>query len=241
MKRTIFVATIVVTLFGGSVGIAQTGILANGDFEAGAASWTEWWSGGGWTTGVFAHDYASGVPIWMPTPYPLTGTGSHGQHVGTNNVHGGIYQVVNVQTGSTYRVSGSWAGGIGESGSLPFDIAWFEVTVYQGAVGATEIDGAPGPGDVVIVKREYTNDSIISFGWEQFDGSFVAEQNQVTLALKTGKVGPNWHPIAAFHDDLSIQPLVAAAAVPAVGSAGVAIYVALLAVIGVVVLARRFG
>ena len=237
MKRAIVVATIVVTLVGASIGSAQVNLLANGDFEAGAASWTEWSSGGGWTTGVFTHDFASGVPIWMPAPYPLEGTGTHGQHVGTNTVHGGIYQVVNVQSGMSYAVSGSWSGGIGESGSLPFDIAWFEVTVYQGAVGATEVDGPPGPADVVIAKREYTNDSIISFGWEQFNGSFVAEQDQVTLAFKTGKAGPNWHPIAAFHDDLSIQLLTAE--VPAVSAAGVAVYVALLMAAGLAILSRR--
>jgi len=58
---------------------------------------------------------------------------------------------------------------------------------------------------VVIAKREYTGDSIISFGWERFSGSFVAEQNQVTLAFKTGKVSPNWHPIAAFQSALLVS------------------------------------
>jgi hypothetical protein len=224
-------------LAGVSISSAQVNLLANGDFEAGAASWTEWSSGGGWTTDVFTHDYASGVPIWMPAPYPLAGTGSHGQHVGTNNVHGGIYQVVNVQAGMTYAVSGSWSGGIGESGSSSFDVAWFEITVYQGAVGAAEVDGPPGPGDVVIAKREYTNESIVSFGWDQFNGSFVAEQDQVTLAFKTGKVGPNWHPIAAFHDNVSLQLL--SGEIPALGPTGVAVFVVLLAAIGLAILTRR--
>jgi hypothetical protein len=121
---------------------------------------------------------------------------------------------------------------------LPFDVACFEVTVYQGAVGAAEIDAAPGPGDVVIAKREYTNDSIISFGWEQFSGSFVAEQNQVTLAFKTGKVSPNWHPIAAFQDNVSMR--LALADIPTVGSAGVGVFIAVLAIVGVAILTRRF-
>ena len=133
---------------------SQANLVTNGDFESGASSWTTWSSPGGWTTDVFAHDYASGVPIWPPIPYPYAGAASHGQHVGTNNVHGGIYQVINVQTGQPYDVSGVWSGGIGEVGSLPFNVAWFEVTVYQGAVGAAEIDAAPEPGDVIIAKRE---------------------------------------------------------------------------------------
>lgn len=220
-----------------AVAAAQVNLVANGDFEGGAASWTEWSSPGGWTTGVFAHDYASGVPIWMPVPYPYAGVGSHGQHVGTNNVHGGIYQVVNVQTGSSYDVSGMWSGGIGEGGSLPFNIAWFEVTVYQGSVGAAEIDGPPGPGDVVIAKREYTGDSIISFGWEQFSGSFVAEQNQVTIAFKTGKVSPNWHPIAAFHDDVSLR--LTAGGIPTVGLVGFLGFAVVLAMLGMAILSRR--
>jgi len=239
MKRAAFVVLVSLLLGLPVVVTAQTNLVSNGDFEGGAASWTEWSSPGGWTSGVFAHDYASGVTIWPPVPYPYAGVGSHGQDVGTDNVHGGIYQVINVQTGMPYEVSGMWSGGIGESGSFPFNIAWFEVTVYQGAVGAAEIDAAPGPGDVVIAKREYTGDSIISFGWEQFSGSFVAEQNQVTLAFKTGKVSPNWHPIAAFHDDVSLRLI--AGEIPAVGPAGVMVFIIVLATAGLAILSRRIA
>jgi hypothetical protein len=218
---------------------AQANLVTNGDFESGAASWTEWSSPGGWTTDVFAHDYASGVPIWPPIPYPYAGAASHGQHVGTNNVHGGIYQVINVQAGLFYDVSGVWSGGIGELGSLPFDIAWFEVTVYQGAVGAAEIDAAPGPGDVIIAKREYSGDSIVSFGWEQFNGSFIAEQDQVTLAFKTGKVSGNWHPIAAFHDNIAVR--LVSVEIPTGGRSGVLVFIIALAAAGIMALSRRVG
>ena len=153
------------------------------------------------------------------------------------NVHGGIYQVVDVQVGQVYEVSGVWSGGIGQSDSQPFDIAWFEVTVYQGAVGAAEIDAAPGPDDVVIAKREYSGDSIISFGWEPFNGSFVTQQSQVTLAFKTGKVSPNWHPIAAFHDDVALQS--AAGGIPTLGPIGVLVLMIVMAVAGLMVLCRR--
>jgi hypothetical protein len=77
----------------------------------------------------------------------------------------------------------------------------------------------------------------VSFGWEQFNTSFVAEQNQVTLAFKAGKVGPNWHPIAAFHDDVSLQLL--SEEIPTVGPAGGAVFVFLLAAIGLAILSRR--
>ena len=239
LKHRIVLAVAAILLGCPVLTFAQPNLVANGDFEGGAAAWTEWSSAGGWTTDVFAHDYASGVPIWPPTPYPYAGTASHGQHVGTNNVHGGIYQVINVQPGLPYDVSGVWSGGIGEGGSLPFDVAWFEVTVYQGAVGAAEIDAAPGPDDVVVAKREYTGDSIISFGWEAFGGSFVAQQPQVTLAFKTGKVSGNWHPIAAFHDDVAVQ--LALAAVPATDRTGLLLFVVLMAAAGFVILVRRAG
>lgn len=239
MKSLVVVVVTAVIVGSPVLAAAQPNLVANGNFEGGATSWTEWSSPGGWTTDIFAHDYASGVPIWMPVPYPYAGVGSHGQHVGTNNVHGGIYQVINVQTGMSYDVSGMWSGGIGEGGSLPFDVAWFEVSVYQGAVGAAEIDGAPGPGDVVIAKLEYTGDSIISFGWQQFSGSFVAEQDQVTLAFKIGKVSPNWHPIAAFQDDVSLR--LAGAEVPAVGPAGAIVFFVVLASLGLAILSRRIA
>jgi len=217
--------------------LGQANLVVNGDFEGGSAGWTEWSSPGGWTTGVFAHDYAAGVPIWMPAPYPYAGAGSHGQHVGTNNVHGGIYQVINVQSGMTYDVSGVWSGGIGETGSQPFDVAWFEITVYQGDVGVAGVDGAPGPDDVVIAKREYTGDSIVSFAWEPFSGSFVALQDQVTLAFKTGKVSPNWHPIAAFHDNIALQ--LGLSGVPTAGPAGIVVFVVTLAATALMILSRR--
>jgi hypothetical protein len=236
MKHRALVA-LSVFLFAVPTSVSAQNLVANGDFEGGAASWTEWSSPGGWTTDVFAHDYASGVTIWNPVPYPFAGVGSHGQHVGTNNVHGGIYQVINVTPGLSYDVSGVWSGGIGEFGSLPFTVAWFEVTVYQGAVGATEIDGPPGPEDVVIAKREYNGDSIISFPWEPFSGSFVAQQPQVTLAFKTGKVSPNWHPIAAFQDDVVVSQLLSA--IPTAGPVSSAILVVALIAAGLAVLSRR--
>ena len=239
MKRFVLIVFTALLIGLPSMVNAQLNLVTNGDFEGGAASWTEWSSPGGWTNGVFAHDYASGVTIWPPVPYPFAGVGSHGQHVGANYVHGGIYQVVNVQTGMSYDVSGLWSGGIGESGSSPFNIAWFEVTVYQGAVGPAEIDAAPRPGDVVIAKREYTGDSIVSFGWEQLGGSFVAEQNQVTLAFKTGKSISNWHPIAAFHDDVSLRLI--AGEIPAVGPAGVMVFIIVLATAGLAILSRRIA
>jgi len=92
---------------------------------------------------------------------------------------------------------------------------------------------------VVIAKREYTGDSIISFGWERFSGSFVAEQNQVTLAFKTGKVSPNWHPIAAFQYDVSLR--LALSEIPAVGPAGVTVFFVMLAAVGLAILSRRIG
>jgi hypothetical protein len=214
-----------------------TNLVTNGDFESGGSSWVEWSSPGGWTTGVFAHDYASGVTIWPPDPYPYAGSGSHGQHVGTNAVHGGIYQVIDVFPGYTYDVSGVWSGGIGESGSPTFDVAWFEVTVYQGAVGAAEVDAAPGPDDVIIAKREYNGQSIVSFGWESFGGSFEAEGSQITLAFKTGKVGSGWHPIAAFHDEVAV--IRADTEIPTLSTRSIIILISLLAASGVVVLSRR--
>jgi hypothetical protein len=237
MNRRTLIILVAVLLGLPALTLAQVNLVTNGDFEGGAAGWTEWSSPGGWTNDVFAHDYASGVPIWMPAPYPYAGAGSHGQHVGVNNVHGGIYQVIDVQAGMSYDVSGVWSGGIGQGDSQPFDFAWFEVTVYQGAVGATEIDLAPGIDDVVIAKREYAGDSIISFGWEPFNGSFVAQQNQVTLAFKTGKVSPNWHPIAAFHDDVVLQ--LAAVEVPMSGRSGALVLIVALAAAGVTILSRR--
>jgi hypothetical protein len=239
MKQHVVVAFVVIVCGLPALVNAQANLVVNGDFEGGAASWTEWSSPGGWTTGVFAHDYAAGVPIWMPAPYPYAGSGSHGQHVGTNNVHGGIYQAINVTPGISYNVSGVWSGGIGESGSLPFTVAWFEVAVYQGTVGAAEIDAAPGPDDVVIAKREYNGDSIISYPWEPFSGSFVAQQPQVTLAFKTGKVSPNWHPIASFQDDVIVQQLLND--IPTARPAGYAVFIAALAAAGVAFLVRRLS
>lgn len=212
-------------------------LVTNGDFESGGASWIEWSSPGGWTTDVFAHDYASGVTIWPPVPYPYAGAGSHGQHVGTNAVHGGIYQVIDVFPGYTYDVSGFWSGGIGEGGSPNFDVAWFEITVYQGAVGVAGVDGPPGPNDVIIAKREYSGQSIVSIAWESFNGTFEAEEAQVTLAFKTGKTGAGWHPIASFHDDVAITRV--AAEIPAMSTWSVLALISLLAISGLFVLTRR--
>lgn len=83
-------------------------------------------------------------------------------------------------------------------------VAWFEITVYDGAVGAAEIDAAPGPNDVIIAKKERADPNGFenyNFNWEPFKGTFTAKSDKVTLAFKTGKVnydpdgpGAEWGP-----------------------------------------------
>jgi len=188
-------------------GVAWGGdLLKNGNFESGSDGWTEWNGGLGWATDTFEHDYASGSDIWAPYPYPYEGTHTHSQRKGVNNIHGGIYQVIDVTKGRKYTVSGEWSGGIG--GLVPNSntiAAWFEVTVYDGVASVDQIDAGPSDNDVTIIKRTHEDSTeVYSFGWETFSGTFTAKSNQVTLALKTGRLG-DWDAIAAYHDNLSVK------------------------------------
>ena len=94
---------------------AQANLLANGGFESGPAGWTEWSLDPttNWTTHEFQHTYANTTDIHVPSFYPSTGGASHSQKVLAEGVHGGLLQVVNVQAGQTYSVSGAWSCGIG--------------------------------------------------------------------------------------------------------------------------------
>jgi hypothetical protein len=233
-RKSLSLIVLVLGLIYGGVAWGQN-VVMNGDFEAGSANWVEWNSPQAWVTGTFSHDYDSGCTVWPPAPYPASGTHTHCQHVGTNNVHGGLYQVVNVVPGTRYVVSGLWSGGIGGLVQNSNTTAsWFEVTVYDGAASVAQIDAAPGPSDVTIAKKEWSGTGTYSFGWENFGGSFVAQSSQVTLALKTGRIG-DWDAIAAYHDNIRIEAITPA---PAMNDWGMIIFV-LFAGIGSVYFLRR--
>jgi hypothetical protein len=212
-----------------NAGIASgANLVVNGNFENGSTGWTEWTSPPDWVTGAFSHDYGSGCDIWTPTPYPYEGANTHCQSVGVNNVHGGLYQVINVEPGKTYTVSGMWSGGIGGlvTGSYT-SLSWFEVTIYDGIATVADIDAAPGANDVIIAKKTFENaTNPYSFGWEPFSDTFTAQSSQVTLALKTGKVG-DWDAIAAYHDIISLDEVMPPAPIPTLNEWGM-IIVALL-------------
>jgi hypothetical protein len=215
--RMIGIAAVVLALC--SVSVAEVhaqNLVENGGFESGATGWTEWDSPGTWTTDVFLHTYYTECvgAIFVPDPCVYAGSRSYRQERGTRRIHGGIYQVINVVPGEKYEVSGYWRGGVGGTGSNDKnDIAWFEVTVYQGTVGAAIIDAPPGSQDVVIAKKEYTGlTDTVKFDWEPFsdspwlggDGTFVADGNTVTLAIKVGKVG-KWNYMAGYLDKISVE------------------------------------
>jgi hypothetical protein len=223
LRKSLCIIIFAVVIIYGEVAWSQN-VVINGDFEAGSANWVEWNSPQAWVTGTFGHDYGSGCNVWTPIPYPASGTHSHCQNVGTNNVHGGLYQVVNVIPGATYVVSGLWSGGIGGlvQGSNT-TVSWFEITVYDGVATVGQIDSAPGPLDVTIAKKEWSGTNTYSFGWENFSGSFIPQSNQVTLALKTGRIG-DWDAIAAYHDNIRIEVL-PPASVPTMNEWGMIVFV----------------
>lgn len=218
--RMIGVAAVVFALSSMCVSeVYAQNLVDNGGFESGATGWTEWDSPPwpvGWTTDVFLHTYYTDCvgAIFIPgSRCVYAGSRSYRQERGTNNIHGGIYQVIDVVPGEKYEVSGYWSGGVGGDVNNNNDVAWFEVTAYQGTVGADIIDAAPRPQDIIIAKKEYTGLSgTVEFDWEPFsaspwaggDGTFVAEGSTVTLAIKVGKVG-QWNYMAGYVDNISVE------------------------------------
>ena len=88
-----------------------------------------------------------------------------------------------------------------------------EVTIYQGTVGVDIIDVSPRPQDVIIAKKDYIDlNDTVTFNWEPFsishwyggDGTFVSQENTVTLAIKVGKVG-EWNYMANYMDNITVQ------------------------------------
>ena len=61
----------------------------------------------------------------------------------------------------------------------------------------------------------------------------------MTLAFKTGKVSGNWHPIAAFHDNIAVR--LVSVEIPTGGRSGVLVFIIALAAAGIMALSRRVG
>jgi hypothetical protein len=237
LKGVLYSFILVMVLINGGVAWSQN-LVVNGDFEAGSANWVEWNSPQAWVSGTFGHDYGSGCTVWIPVPYPASGSNSHCQNEGINNVHGGLYQVIDVIPGTTYVVSGLWSGGIGGLvlGSNT-TASWFEITVYDGAATVSQIDAAPGPLDVIIDKKTWSGANPYSFAWETFSGTFTPQSNQVTLAFKTGKIG-DWDAIAAYHDNITIEASTTTT-VPTMTEWGMIIFMVLAGLGGIYYLRRK--
>lgn len=216
MKKSIFCKLVIlVFLINGAVAWS-TELVQNGDFEDSSNGWTEWSNSElvpSWVLNDFGHDYASGCDVWNPVPYPFADQGTHCQHVGTAKAHGGIYQVLDVAEGRKYKISGHWSGGGGglvndEPGVPTSYSSWYEVTIFHGAVGTLQIDQGIGPFDV-IAKKEFSGNGSENFyfAWEIFNGTFTAQSDHVTLAIKTGQYGNSYDAIAAYHDNISVKEL----------------------------------
>ncbi len=209
-------------------------LLVNPDFEAGLTGWSTWVAPDtGFWTGSWIH--SNDCDIWVPPsacPYGASGT-SHAQKKGSGagNTHGGLYQVIAVQAGQRYNVSGVWSGGV--TGNLDNNNGtWWEVVVYDGVVGDAVIDQAPGPLDALIGKKEINNlanNEVFQFDWEPFSGDFIAQSNTVTVALKTGSYFT--YDAAGYHDDLSVT-LVPPTQIPSMSNLGLMMLAILLATAG---------
>lgn len=234
-------AFVCLSLLLAATSVRAQNLVANGNFESGLASWTTWSAApSGFWDGVWLQ--SNDCDIWVPTNgCPYQGAISHAQKKGSGagNAHGGLYQVVSVTPGRSYRVTGAWSGGVtgnvaGNNGS------WWEVTVFDGVVSDAIIDaGVRGPQDVVIAKREANNlahNGVFQFQWETFGGTFTAQSGTVTLALKTGSYST--FDAAGYHDQISVAEIVPAAAVPATSGWGIALLAALIS-LSYAVLKRR--
>jgi len=110
MYKCIFGNIIIMVFFINGGCVWGENLVKNGNFESGISDWIEWSKipvvNGSWTTHEFEHDYDHDSVTWPPVPYPYDGEHTHCQKVGGNNVHGGLYQVINVIKGKKYAVSG---------------------------------------------------------------------------------------------------------------------------------------
>lgn len=208
MKRIVVSNIAVILLLNFTIDVHAQNLVENGDFEKAGSGWTKWSSPQFWAVGTFGHDYTNSCTVWPPSPYPYTGTTTHCQHVGTDRVHGGLYQVIDVVPGKEYRITGRWSGGGGGLNSEPDKeySAWYEVVVYHGVADDAVID-TNSIAFQTIAKKEFSGagDQNFSFGWEDFDNTFQSQSSKITLALKTGQYGYTWDAIAAYHDNIQMH------------------------------------
>lgn len=229
-------------LFFATVSTAQAqNLVSNGDFEAGLADWNEWAAApNSFWDGVWIQ--SNDCNIWVPTNgCPFAGATSHAQKKGSGagNAHGGLTQVLSVQPGRSYDVSGQWSGGVtgnvdGNNGS------WWEVVIYDGLVDDATIDAGLRQQDTLISKREINNlanQGVFQFQWETFSGSFTAQSDTVTLVLKAG----SFYTLdaAAYHDDIEVVAQAPTAPIPVNSFAALALLMGLMVLLGMYSLRRH--
>jgi hypothetical protein len=207
--------------------------VTNGDFEAGFTGWVQWEILDGFWDAQWIQ--SNDCDILISSPCPFSGSTSHAQKKGNdvNNAFGGLYQVLSVEPGVRYHVSGRWSGGA-EGNDDGF--AFWEVVIYDGAVDETVIQNAPGVSDFLVAKEEISNlpnGVTFQYDWQPFSGEFTAQSSQVTLALKAGTAFNAFS--ASYHDEISVIPL---PSIPTAGAIGLTALAALLSLLGLMILRR---
>jgi len=182
MKATpILVGIVAVTL-----ACAASGQITNGDFGNGLTGWT-----------LTADTTSPPMTIDTSTP-PNPGNPLPCAHIRTDGTVygvGGIYQVIPVQAGQTYKIQADWAG----------DLDVDDAGVYRWAeIRALSWDGAATinsyTGDLIDVQAGTDH----SWGWTSMSATYAPTTGQ--LALIVGGGGPDGSTGYIAADNLSVVP-----------------------------------
>jgi uncharacterized protein (DUF362 family) len=174
---------------------AGPNLLANGDFEQGAANWTTWQ----------APDWGDGE-TWNFANTEAGHLGNQCLHLSSGKASFGVYQEVAVEPGKTYKIDAYWKGRqLGPNG----DHNWYEVLILDGPWNYGQADGNPNdppfnnPSQPVFNEMygydSHTYSMTGDFGWEwthdlndtlidtmNRDGLRTATGNVMTVVLKAG-------------------------------------------------------
>jgi len=161
-------------------------LLSNGDFENSLTGWTQWNTGSGaFTINTVAGDTGQGNALQLTTSVNRGGSF-------------GVYQVVSVTPGKTYKIDGTWKGN-----HISGADKWAEVLLLQGGWDVAQADTG---GALVKPNFMYAYDGgqgcavfNTNFGWiwnhdqngtlvdcNSRNGERTATGNQMTVVLKTG-------------------------------------------------------
>ena len=185
--------------------VGAQNLVANGGFEDGLNGWTIWDPAPDQLQTAWTREVACYTAPTTPG-CAFAGNGAYGHSGEGLNANGGIFQVIQVQPGRQYRISGHWRGHASVA-SIANGTSW-AVFAYEGALDAEMVSRNFGSSQLVaVLPLNNVPPNGWGVGWLPFSRVIRVGHSSSSMTLALRHSSSNNHFAALYLDDVTMELL----------------------------------